>query len=190
MAVFNVNGVEFSLESRLVERLDRVIKRATGKDEQDAVFINAGLEGSGKCQKAGSKVLMANGEWKNIEDIKEGDLILSPQHDGSSVYAKVTGLSSWYCKENYDVVQVNKVKKKLYNCSFNHLIPFSVRKNIRETINGKRVIKKTYRIIKNLEAREVYKMSSKTLQDSYMSFTSPAISKFANQINVKLNLIH
>ncbi len=80
-----------------------------------------GMTGMTGCQPAGSKVLMANGSWKNIEDIKIGDLIISPQKDGIISRTKVINICSWKSNENYNVCDENN--EILYKCSNNHIIP-------------------------------------------------------------------
>jgi hypothetical protein len=82
------------------------------------------VSGETGCQPAGSQVLMEKREWKNIEDIKVGDYILSPKSDGTYVGAKVLKTTKWFCEENYDVFDVTTERKKyLYSCSYNHIIP-------------------------------------------------------------------
>lgn len=80
-------------------------------------------EGQTGCSPKGTKVMLSNGEWKNIEDIKIGENILSPQKDGTYKFGKVIKTFKWKSKENYDVFQLNKKKEKLYSCSSNHEIP-------------------------------------------------------------------
>jgi transposase len=91
----------------------------------------AALCGNEGCQPAGSKVMMADGVWKNIEEIKLNDTILSPQKDGSYIYANVIKLYKFVAKKTYDIHQLNRQHKKLYSCSYNHEFP----------INEKQVIK-------------------------------------------------
>ena len=84
--------------------------------------IIASTEGEQGCQPKGSKVLMANKEWKNIEDVVVGDEVISPQEDGRpEITAKVTRITHWFCKKMYGVYNQNN--KLLYSCSNNHLIP-------------------------------------------------------------------
>src|SRR3989304_152688 len=46
----------------------------------------------GKMLPKGTKVLMSNGAWNNIEDLKIGDKVISPSKDGkSSTIANITG---------------------------------------------------------------------------------------------------
>ena len=111
--------MSFEQLNRFVELL-RVIQT---KDDNDIFLGITGKKGCGKCQPKGSKVLMANGEFKNIEDIKKGDLVLSPQHNGSYTYAKVIETTNWFSNKNYNVIELNRRKAKLYSCSHNHSIP-------------------------------------------------------------------
>lgn len=84
-----------------------------------------GLVGGTGCQPKGSKVLMADFKWKDIEKIKLGDVVLSPQENGTFIRAKVIKLYKWFSKKTYNVFSY---EKKLYSCSFNHEIPLIVDK--------------------------------------------------------------
>ena len=79
--------LNYRLPKKLTELLDG-FKWAIHYKNQSAVVIVDGRSGMGKCQTKGSKVLMANGSWKNIEDIKNGDEVISPQEDGSFIFSK------------------------------------------------------------------------------------------------------
>lgn len=177
--------------------IDRCVQK---NPKRDTVLIFEGAEGEGKCQPKGSRVLMASGEWKNIEEIKEGDLVISPQKNGSNVFAKVTELSNWFCNETYDVIQLNKIKKKLYSCSNNHLIPINVKVNPREKLTeseklldrqemfdlfkNKKRIKGNWQI-KNYEASSYFKLSNRT-KKNMTSLSSFGVDKFLNRDNCKI----
>jgi hypothetical protein len=91
--------------------------------------VSLSVIGVTRCQRKGSKVLMANGEWKNIEDIKIGDEVLSPQKDKSYKYSKVIGTSQHLSKDNFWVC--DRKNEKLYHCSGNHIIPTFFRGTLR-----------------------------------------------------------
>ena len=77
----------------------------------------------GKCSSLGTKVLMANGEWKNVEDIKKGDLVISPDvKTGKHSTAKVIETHSRLCDDVYNVCNKN-TDEVLYTCADNHDIP-------------------------------------------------------------------
>lgn len=121
----------------------------------DCFIVIEGSRGLGKCQKKGSKVLLSNGEWKNIEDIKIGDEIVSPQKDGNFTHEKVEEIHNRFDKNVYDIREVTRQKKVLYTCAGNHdVVCFSM-------LN---------RGIKNIEAKELTKIKR------IFSFTTPAIS--------------
>jgi len=86
-------------------------------------YISVFAGGTG-CQPKGSKVLMADGDWKNIEDVKIGDFVLSPQHNKSYQYSKVTELFKYKSKSNYEIIKQNPKQDLMYTCSDNHIIPF------------------------------------------------------------------
>lgn len=138
------------------------------------------------CQPKNSKVLMADGSWKSIQNLKEGDEIISPKNEKEYSIEKVKGISSFYSKENYDVFDY-KGKRKLYTCSSEHKIPLCVLKNIRQTINGERIHKEFKWEIKNFTAERFYKMNGKTRQHNHISFSCPKIKYFKNKKNLDLD---
>lgn len=90
-------------------------------------ILIVGKSGKGKCQPAGSKVLMADNTWRNIEEIKIGDEILS--FDASSdpyfpkiIKSRVISVHSRDADSIYDVIDV-KTNKIVYSCANNHIIP-------------------------------------------------------------------
>ncbi len=150
--------------------LDRVTK------DKDLAMAVTGLEGDGKTQIAGSKVMMADGIWKNIEDIKVGDLVLSPQQDGSYRFSSVIQIHSRYSNANYDIVKLNKRKKLLYVCSSNHELPINYKKFYKK--QGK---EKEWKV-KNITAEE-YSKCTKGFKVNSTTLTSFLIPKFINQEN-------
>jgi hypothetical protein len=151
------------------------------REERDYVIAITGYPG---CQPTGSKVLMANGLFKNIEDINIGDEIISPQINGENIFSKVMNTSSWNCKEIYNVVELNRNHKKLYSCSYNHLIPLYIRKIPR--INGIRNSKNKQWIIDNQTAEDFSNVSNHTKQRIKIGFSSFLINKFKGRINCKI----
>lgn len=154
------------------------------KNRFDAIMVITGFTGVGKCQPAGSKVLMANGIWKSIEDVKVGDLILSPQKDGSHIFAKVTNLSNWFCKNVYEIKQVNKNHKRLYSCSGNHTIPFYDRYIPRE--EGIRYSKNAKWKYREKTAEEFSKFGKGTLGHKRVGFSSFKIDKYLGRYNCEI----
>ncbi len=132
--------------------------------KQDSVFLVSGLEG---CQPKGSKVLMANGEFKNIEDIREGEYVLSPQHDGTNKVSKVINTTKWYSEKNYEVRTLNRKQRLLYKCSSNHLIPLNYIKTKGHT---NRVREWN---IKDISADEYYKYKRSTKQNATTLLSFP-----------------
>jgi len=79
------------------------------------------ITGGTGCQPKGSQVLMADGSWKNIEDIKLNDVILSPQKNGGCIRSKVLKLYEWQSDMCFQIVDYKN--EVLYECSDNHEIP-------------------------------------------------------------------
>ena len=116
---------EIYMDGKLHRQLKKKVLNSLKKEDEDYVLLVDGNERGGKCQPQGSKILMANGNWKRIENIRKGDYVLSPQKNGRNTFAKVTNLNKWFSFENYDVVELNKSKRKLYTCSSNHQFPIN-----------------------------------------------------------------
>lgn len=133
----------------------------------------SGKRGNGKTQVKGNIVLMSDGFWGKVEDIKLGDEVISPQEDGSFTYEKVTHIHSRFEKEIYDIFEATRNKNLLYSCAWNHEIPLYrvSSKRIRE--NGKLTDKRTFG--KKLCIRNARELSKHyTLSSHYTSFTSSA----------------
>jgi hypothetical protein len=90
--------------------------------------IHLSTMGMTRCQMKGSKILMANGEWKNIEEMKIGDEIISPQKNGKNIFSRIIGISQYISKDNYNFFEKNGKNNWLFNCSSNHIIPTYVYK--------------------------------------------------------------
>jgi hypothetical protein len=152
MVMVKFGNDEYGMDNYLNSNLMDLSNDVRNKDF-DGMIIVCGRERLGKCCPAGTKVMIVNGEWKNIEDIKIGDEVLSPQLDGSYIYAKVSEVHNWFSSDIYDIYELHRQKKKLYSCAGNHLIP------INEKRNGKWEVQ-------NYEAQELAKKSNniKTLK--------------------------
>jgi len=113
------------------------------------------LFGAESCQPAGSKVLMSDGCCKNIEDVHVGDMVVSPQRDGTTQHSKVLHTTSWECPQVFSVnSKYGNKEKRLYSCSFNHIIPFYCSDSVRV---GKRKYEKTayVSVLEQMTAKEL-----------------------------------
>lgn len=126
------------------------------------------------CLPKGSRVMLANGEWKYIENIKEGDVLLSPQDNGSYEYSPVISIKKWKCNENYDIFQLNKKKKLLYSCSYNHEIPISHHNNKNEWIT------------KTISAKEMSKQAISLRGHQDIGLSMFPVEKYQNRKNCKI----
>lgn len=172
----DVNGEDghMTIETRLRETLDNAKERVT-KRNWDYVCIVAGIPG---CQPKGSKVMMADGSFKNIEDVKVGDLVLSPQKDDRYTFAKVKNLKEFYSPKNFDVHQSKKDKKKLYSCSFNHFIPVNYKNfNKDRSYEWDR---------KDVVAEDLFEKSEEALKHNEICFSSPLIPSFNGRKNCSI----
>lgn len=145
-------------------------------NKYDCIVYIEGVRGIGKTQVKGSKVLMKDGNWKNVEDINIDDEIISPQEDGTFTYAKVIKTHSRFEKEIYDVFEATRNRKLLYSCAGNHNIPFlrlsHPRKKENGIYNGKRLSKQ---ILDLKEAKELSMMKSASNNSRICGFTTTAI---------------
>lgn len=155
---------------------------------QDKVKLNEPIHlsvmGQIRCQLKGNKVLMSDGSWKNIENIKIGDEVLSPQRDGSYLFSKVMNTTSYFSKNNYSIFQLNKRHKKLYSCSSNHSFPVYHRKMKR--IKGNRKLRIPEWEIKDYTAEEHSKLNH-SLKDNNIGISSFLIEKFKDRKNCEIN---
>jgi len=141
-------------------------------------------KGKTGCQPKGSKVLMSNGEWKNIENIKVGDEVLSPQKDGTNIFSKVLNTTEWFSKENYDVYELNRQKRKLYTCSYNHIIPINYL--YIPKFDGKKYSFLKKWKVRQYTAREYHKYSDYQKQHKLVGFSSHLIDKFKDRLNCEI----
>ena len=96
-----------------VQQQVEIIKKRL-KQNWDCVGVVDGVEG---CQPKGNRVLMADGTWKDIANVIEGDLVISPQVNGTNIFAKVVKTISYEDRRIYSVSELNRNKKELYTCS-------------------------------------------------------------------------
>ncbi len=77
----------------------------------------------GKMNINGTKVLMADGTWKKIEDTKVGDKIISPSKDGRS--STVATIVEYEDHKNVEICEVRKSRDNslLYECCVDHHVP-------------------------------------------------------------------
>ena len=174
----------FSLHPVLKQQIDIYLKNV--KKDWDFTIIISG-EGEvrvGKCQPKGSKVLMANGEWKNIEEININEKVLSPNiKNGKIEYAVVKEISNYFSKDNYAVYR-KSTKEKLYECSGNHLIPIIMRKRKHSNIH----YKGTETIIDNIPANQLAEKSESWFKnESVVTWQGFFIDKFDHTPDPKID---
>lgn len=172
------NVFKYDLTTHFINDMKNIVS-PDRKFTQNTVINLSGQTG---CQPKGSKVLLANGDWKNIEDVAIGDLILSPQHNGSCLFAPVVKTFKWQSKENYSVSTLNRNQKHLYLCSSNHPIPFY--KFCNPKIKGKR--ETGYWKLDEKEASEFATLSNNQLGHTHIGFSSPPINSFHNRQNCEI----
>ena len=135
-------------------------------------FMFIGDGANGKCQIKGNRVLMSDGSWKNIEEIKIGDEVVSPQEDGKYMYSKVINLHNRFEKDIYEVRERNRKKRLLYTCAGNHDIPI-IRNYSKRTSKDDNTPRIKKRILDHYEAIRLSKHSNNNSE--FCSFTTTPI---------------
>lgn len=139
------------------------------------------LAAAAGCQPAGSKIMMADGTWKNIEELSIGEEVLSPQNNGEYIFSKVISKNSWFCNENYVIKELNRRKKTLYRCSYNHIIPLS-----RRTTPTTKNTKIYYWGYAEYQASYFSTLSNNTKRRRLIGFTCPPIPCFKGKKNCEI----
>src|SRR4030042_2467296 len=137
----------------------------------------SGKRGNGKTLIKGSKVLMANGDWKNCEDIKLGDKVISPQINESFSVSTVISTHSRFESNIYELREEARNKRLLYSCSYNHLIPI-IKQYSERTSKDDSTRRHYERRLFNISAEKLYKRKFKG--SHVCSFTTSAID-FGNK---------
>jgi len=127
---------------------------------QDKNFI-ALVVGDPGCQPIGSKVLLSDGSWKNIELIKKKDEVICYNFNGMASTAKVKNIHKQFSKYIYTIYE-KRTQRELYSCAGNHMVPFKSRR-------GKNVFN-------TLAAEDLYKI----VNDRMTIKSGVYINKFAN----------
>ena len=161
------------------------IWKAWQENNFDGIIVFDGNRGLGKTEIKGSKVLMKDGSWKNVEDIKIGDEIISPQIDNSFSYEKVTETHSRFENEIYEVKEATRRKRLLYSCSWNHEIPHLRISHPRKKENGKGTDKRlSKQVLRTADARSLFKIQWASDSSHLCCFTSPAVDYGNKEPNI------
>lgn len=106
--------VNYSQLEKELERLIEITRNDLSIDgTRPSVFI-FGPTGCGKCLAKGTKILMYNGELKNVEDIKIGDALMGPDSKPRTVESVCSGT-----EEMFDVIPVKGDK---YTVNKSHIL--------------------------------------------------------------------
>jgi P4 family phage/plasmid primase-like protien len=132
-------------------------------------FLLYGGGRNGKCQSIGSLVLMGDGSWKKVEDIVVGDVVVSPQQDGSSTFETITHVHSRFEPDMYGVYEQTRDKKLLYKCAGNHDIPIWYTSS-RRTFPDDSTPREYKRVLVHSEAQDLYGIYNE--KSEFCSFTT------------------
>jgi len=115
----------FYMDKTLKTNLDNFLIPAVAAS-WDGVGLVTGIEGS---QPAGSKVLMIDGSWKSIEDIKKGDDVFSLDKNNNIIKSKVITTHINLPLPIYNIREFHRNKNILYSCSGEHTLLVNVKNN-------------------------------------------------------------
>lgn len=168
----NVTG--FYMQGYMKENLDGIPTYLKHAWDCIGIISGHGKVRIGKTQPAGSKVLMADGSWKNVEEINIGDEVISPDViTNKSKPSKVIEVHDYLCNETYSVLNKNN-GEYLYSCSDNHEIPVEYLKQ-----RKKKGIISYERIKETIEAKDIYKMNLQRLKNiGLVSYQGCFVDKF------------
>lgn len=157
-----LNELVAELDALFLERTDLIKLLLTAYIAKANLYIG----GKPGCQPAGSKVLMRDGRWKNVEDVKLGDLVMSPQHDGSVLPKRVIDTFAY---DNYPIYRITtRDRERLsYLCSGNHILPLVALKT------GPRPKRSQYSVLEEMSVEQFLDKSQK-FQKKARIFTTTA----------------
>jgi len=173
------DGDEF-IDEDFVVRQEELLAIAYLKSCRDNVIkrgfsFMGSFDGRHRCLARGDKVLMANGSWKAIENIKVSDSVISPQHDNTTIISKVIATHSHFEKEVYNVIEAKSKNRRLYTCSKDHKIPLIGSFTPRINKPGKKTKRNQLRRYKEYTAKHISKLRSAT-QSRVITFSTPQIT--------------
>lgn len=176
----------FFMDDLLKAQIDILLKNIVNDWDFTIIISGSGEVRVGKCQPKGSKVLMADGKFKNIEDIKIGDKVISPIIDENGNITKteiatVKDISNYISPKNYTLYTRTKKsnkKIKLYECSENHLIPITKVKYL----HSNKISRGFKMIHENIMACELAKMKISKLNNlGICTYQGCKIESFGNE---------
>jgi len=186
---YKVNRIGYYMDEFLAMNLMGVPRYLDKSYDCVGIVSGHGKVRIGKSCPKGTKVLMANGEWKNIEDVKEGDLVISPDvKTGKHSTAKVIKTHS-RLSEVYDVCNKN-TNEVLYSCADNHDIPVEYIETIRVPGHRGKGEKRQFtfkRIYTKMEAKDIASKSLSWLRNnSLVTYQGFLINQFDNITNATI----
>ena len=131
------------------------IKKRFSKGLNTNVYV-IGLSG---CQPKGSKVLMSDGTWKDVSEIKVGDMVMSPQKDNTVIPCKVNSIKEY----KSDIYKVTNKKGDSYRCASEHMIVSKI--TVAKKCKGK---VKTHQEMKEYMAKDYNKLNKYSMVNNYL----------------------
>jgi phage/plasmid-associated DNA primase len=147
------------------------------------VFCMIGTGKNGKCLVADELVHMADGSIKKVQDVQEGNWVLSPQHDGLVIPARVKNIHSHFEIDVYNIRQLARDKRILYSCSGEHEVPIIRTKRPRYK-DGKRGHK---RILTHYSAKKLSELKLENSKSGICTFTTTRIDRYDDRLNSDIN---
>lgn len=120
------------------------------------------------CHSKGTKILMANGQWKNVEEIQINDKVMGDDGTVRNVLSLHNGIDDMY--------QIIPTKGKPFIVNGGHILPL--------ICNDKR--NKNYNLIENISVNE-YLKKSKTYKHTHKIFVNMTEINFQNNYSYKIS---
>lgn len=198
-AKFEVDRMQNDLIQDYI-RIDQRFKRAFYTDKtqtfieflkdkarlQEPIHLStSGTIRGGKTLLQSDTILMANGEWKMVKDVKIGEEVISLDKEEKVIFSTITNINKYHSKDVYDVFEKNRQGKKLYTCTSNHLIPvfYSTKRRVSKIRNASRKYEWS---IKEFTAEELSQKRDYLINANYLGITSFPIQKYKNAVNCKI----
>lgn len=130
-----------------------------GEMQKGDLVIWAGRASMGKCLGAGTKILLFDGTLKEVEKIKVDELLMGPDSKPRRVLSTCSGTDKMYL--------IKQSKGIDYRVNESHILSLKSRKqkNVRKTVNGRRVFIKSEPInedaVVNISIADYQKKSKK-----------------------------
>jgi thymidylate kinase len=110
------------------KQVEEILKKNKPKDKKGLLIVIEGIDGSGKCFSAGTKVLMYDGSIKKIENIQVGDIVMGNDNTPRTVKSTHSGVD-----QMYDIIPRKGMTQRV-NSKHTLVFKFACKKNFKNLI--------------------------------------------------------